>query len=80
MSEEELPPPTEEVIEPAPVHVTTVGVPHIGDASCVVIPSRSLLTTIRTPPVNRSRSNSVDDNQTNPIQNPTTNDLININV
>jgi hypothetical protein len=79
MSEDELPPPSEDEIQPAPIHAPTVGVPHAGDASCVLIPS-SLSSTIRTTPVNRSRNDSGDINQTDAISNITTDNMTNINI
>jgi hypothetical protein len=64
MSEEVLPPLSETDIEPAPVRLPNNGPPHAGDAACIVIPSRSLTGSLRTPTIDRSRANSTDHHET----------------
>ncbi|CAF4167977.1 unnamed protein product [Rotaria sordida] len=76
ISEEDLPPLSETDVEPAPLRLPNNGPPHAGDATCIVIPSRSLTSSLRTPNVERSRSNSIDDNETEEVLDPSTNDLI----
>ncbi|CAF1190088.1 unnamed protein product [Rotaria sordida] len=76
ISEEDLPPLSETDVEPAPLRLPNNGPLHAGDATCVVIPSRSLTSSLRTPNVERSRSNSIDDNETEEVLDPSTNDLI----
>ena len=41
MSDEESPPLSETDLEPAPLRLPNHIPPHAGDASCIVIPSRS---------------------------------------
>ncbi|CAF2994363.1 unnamed protein product [Rotaria sp. Silwood2] len=76
ISEEDLPPLSETDVEPAPLRLPNNGPPHAGDATCIVIPSRSLTSSLRTPNVNRSRTNSIDDNESEEVLNSSTNDLI----
>lgn len=74
MSDDYLPPLSETDIEHAPLRLPNTGPPHAGDATCIVIPSRSLTSSLRTPIIDRSRTNSVHDAD-NEID--VTNDLIN---
>ncbi|CAF1048577.1 unnamed protein product [Rotaria sp. Silwood1] len=76
ISEEDLPPLSETDVEPAPLRLPNNGPPHAGDATCIVIPSRSLTSSLRTPNVERSRSNSIDDNESEDVLNSSSNDLI----
>ncbi|CAF4304830.1 unnamed protein product, partial [Rotaria magnacalcarata] len=76
MSDEELPPLSENEVEPAPVRLPNNGPPHAGDATCIVIPSRSLTSSMRTPVLDRSRHNSIDENEPEEVINSSTDDLI----
>ncbi|CAF0741401.1 unnamed protein product [Adineta steineri] len=77
MSEEDLRPLSETETEPAPIRLRNNGLPpHAGDAACIIIPSRSLTTSLRTPVLDRSRSNSVDSDEIEQIPDTVTNDLI----
>jgi hypothetical protein len=76
MTEEELPPLSETEVEPTPLRLPNNGPPHAGDASCIIIPSRLLTSSLRTPIDGRSRNNSIDYNETEEIPNSLTNDLI----
>ncbi|CAF4230993.1 unnamed protein product, partial [Adineta steineri] len=75
--EEDLRPLSETETEPAPIRLRNNGLPpHAGDAACIIIPSRSLTTSVRTPVLDRSRSNSVDSDEIEKIPDTVTNDLI----
>ncbi len=76
MSEEDLPPLSETVTESAPLRLPNNGPPHAGDAVCIIIPSRSLTSSLRTPIIDRSRTNSIDHHETEEIPNSPTTDLI----
>jgi hypothetical protein len=76
MSEEEAPPLSETNIEPAPLRLLTNGPPHAGDATCMIIPSRSLTSSLRTPVIERSRANSTDYHGTESLTTSLPNDLI----
>lgn len=78
MSEEELPPLSETDVEPAPLRLRASGPPHAGDPTCIVIPSRSLTSSMRTPVIGRSRTNSIDTNHSETITDSSTDDLITI--
>ncbi len=76
MSEEDLPPLSETGIEPAPLRLPNYGLPHAGDATCIVIPSRSLPPSLRTSMIDQSRTNSIDYIVTEDVRNSLPNDLI----
>ena len=76
MSEEDLPPLSETDVEPAPLRLPNNGPPHAGDAACIVIPSRSLTTSLRTPVLERSRSNSTETDEGAGMPAALTDDLI----
>lgn len=63
MSAEELPPLSETDLESAPLRLPAPLPPHAGEAACIVIPSRSLTSSLRTPVIERSRANSIDYSQ-----------------
>jgi hypothetical protein len=75
MTEEEVPPLSQTDTEPAPLRLQRDILPHAGDASCMIIPSRSLTSSLRTPSIERSRTNSVNDNESEEIINSSANDL-----
>lgn len=70
MSDEDSSSPIVIETEHAPLRLPNPGPPHAGDATCIVIPSRSLTASLRTPIENRSRTNSLHD------ETEVTNDLI----
>jgi hypothetical protein len=76
MSEEDAPPLSETGTEPAPLRIATNGPPHAGDAACIIIPCRSLTTSLRTPVIERSRTNSVDHHITESLTTSLPTDLI----
>lgn len=76
MSDEDSPPLSETEIEPAPLRLPNSVPPHAGDAACIVIPSRSLTTSLRTPTIERSRANSIDSHQREDLTTSLPNDLI----
>ncbi|CAF4485730.1 unnamed protein product [Rotaria sp. Silwood2] len=61
--------------EPAPFRLESNILPRVGDAACLIIPSRSLTSSLRTPSMERSRMNSVDDDHMQEILNSSINDL-----
>ena len=78
MSNGDGPAPFSEVdIEPAPLRLPGQVPPHAGDAGCMIIPSRSLTSSLRTPVLGRSRTNSIDIRDTDDNESPSpANDLI----
>jgi hypothetical protein len=76
MPEEDLPPLSETGIEPAPLRLPNFGPPHAGDAACIVIPSRSLPSSLRTSMIDQSRTNSIDYIETEGVRNSVPDDLI----
>jgi hypothetical protein len=76
MSEEDLPSLSETITEPAPLRLPSNVPPHAGDAACIILPSRSLTSSLRTPVIERSRTNSIDYNGTEDILNCSTDDLV----
>jgi len=76
MSEEDAPPLSETDIESAPLRLPANGLPHAGDAACIIIPSRSLTSSLRTPINERSRTNSMDYHGTENLTTSLPNDLI----
>lgn len=76
MPEDELSPLSEDNVEPAPLRLPNNVPPHAGDAACIVIPCRSLTSSLRTPNLERSRANSIDYDETDELVNSSTSDLI----
>jgi hypothetical protein len=60
MADEDSPPLLGANSETAPLRLPSVGPPHAGDTTCIIIPSRSLTSSLRTPVIDRSRTNSLD--------------------
>ncbi len=75
MSDEEAPLLSQIDIEPTPLHLQSNIPPHAGVANCIIIRPRSLTSSLRTPTSERSRTNSVNANETEEIINSSTNDL-----
>lgn len=75
MTEEEAPPLSQTDTEPTPLRITNHIPPHAGVADCIIIPSRSLTSSLRTPVSQRSRTSSFNDNETEEIINGSINDL-----
>jgi hypothetical protein len=59
MSDEEVPPLSQTDVEPAPFRLQGNIPSHAGDPACILIPSRSLTSSLRTPPIAKSRTNSI---------------------
>lgn len=76
MPEKDVPPLSETEVEPAPLRLPNRGPPHAGDPTCIVIPCRSLTASLRTPILDRSRTNSIDYHENEEILNSSTSDLI----
>ncbi|UJR14681.1 hypothetical protein I4U23_001674 [Adineta vaga] len=76
MSDEEVLTLSDAEVEPAPLRLTNNGPPHAGDVACIIIPSRSLTSSLRTPNLGRSRSNSTDGYETEDISTIVTDDLV----
>ncbi|CAF3622046.1 unnamed protein product [Rotaria sp. Silwood1] len=75
MSNEQVLSPSQVDTEPVPFRLESSTLPHTGDATCLIIASRSLTSSLRMPSIERSRTNSDDDNQTESIINSSINDL-----
>ena len=76
MSAEDHPPFSQTDLEPAPLRLPSQVPPHAGDASCLVIASRSLTSSLRTPTRDRSRASSISIAETDNITTTSSNDLI----
>lgn len=63
-------------LEPAPIRLPSQGPPHAGDANCMVIPSRQLTSSLRTPRSDRSRRNSSDEDPSDLMTRSLPDDLI----
>jgi len=75
MSDEEAPSLSQTDMEPTPLHLESNIPPYPGVANCIIILPRSLTSSLRTPTSERSRTNSVNVNETEEIINSPTNDL-----
>ncbi len=74
MSDEEVSPRSQTDIEPAQLRLQCDILPHAGDASFVIIPSRSLTSSLRTSSIGRSQANSTNDDGMEEIMNSSMND------
>ncbi|CAF0999792.1 unnamed protein product [Rotaria sordida] len=78
MSDEELLSLPQSDTEPASCHLDNNILSDAGNPSCLIISSRSLTSSLRTSSMERSRTNSVDDNQLEEMINSSVNDLVRI--
>jgi len=67
MSDEEIPSLSQTDIEPAPLRLQSNLPPHAGDAACMIIPSRSLASSLHAPPIERSQTDSISGNETEDV-------------